>query len=45
MVSIETCRNLLNVGGYKDLTNEEIRSIRDFLYMIGQCQIDNESEC
>ena len=45
MISIETCQKALKEGGYKDLTIDEVRSIRDFLYMIGQYQIDNESEC
>ena len=44
MISIETCQKVLKDGGYKDLTIDEIRRIRDFLYMIGQYQIDNERE-
>lgn len=45
MISIETCQKVLKEGGYTELSIDEIRSIRDFLYMFGQYQIDNESEC
>lgn len=43
MVNLETCRKVLNDGGYdKDISNEEIRSLREFLYMIAQYQVEAE---
>ena len=43
MVNLETCRKVLNDGGYdKEISNEEIRSLREFLYMIAQYQVEAE---
>lgn len=43
MVNLEVCRKILNDGGYgKEISNEEIRSLREFLYMIAQCQVEAE---
>lgn len=43
MVNLETCRKMLNDGGYdKEISNEEIRGLRDFMYMIAQYQVEAE---
>ena len=43
MVSIETCRKILDNGGYElEISNEEIKDLRDFLYRMAQYQIDFE---
>ena len=35
MLNIETCRKILNDGGYElEISNEEIKDLRDFLYRI-----------
>lgn len=43
MVDLETCRKMLKDGGYeKEISNEEIRNLREFLYMIAQYQVEAE---
>ena len=43
MVNLETCRKMLNSGGYeKEISNDEIRSLIDFLYVIAQYQVEEE---
>lgn len=43
MVNLETCRKMLNDGGYdKEISSEEIRYLREFLYMIAQYQVEAE---
>ena len=43
MINVETCRKILNEGGYEfEISNDEIKDLRDFLYRIAQCQIDFE---
>ena len=43
MVSIETCRKILDNGGYGlEISNDEINDLRDFLYRIAQYQVDFE---
>jgi hypothetical protein len=43
MFNIETCRKILNDGGYElEISNEEIKDLRDFLYRMAQYQIDFE---
>lgn len=43
-MNIETCRKILNDGGYElEISNEEIKDLRDFLYRMAQYQVDFES--
>ena len=43
MVSIEACRKILENGGYElEISNDEIKDLRDFLYRMAQYQIDFE---
>lgn len=45
MVNLETCRKILNDGGYdKEISNDEIRSLIEFLYMIAQYQVEAENK-
>ena len=41
MISLELCRRILNKNGRK-YTDEEIEMIREFLYKIGEIQIEVE---
>ena len=41
MISIERCREILGKYG-KELTNEEIKQIRETLYLFAEIQIDAE---
>jgi hypothetical protein len=43
MLSLEECKKILNNGKtkYKD---EEVKQIREYLYMIAELQLENESE-
>ena len=41
MLSIERCREILKEYG-KELTNEEIKQIRETLYLFAEIQIDAE---
>ena len=43
MLNIETCRKILNDGGYGlEISNDEIKFLRDYLYRIAQYQVDFE---
>ena len=43
MLSIEKCRDILKSHNY-DLTNEEIKQGREFLYLFAEIQINAEIE-
>lgn len=43
MLSIEKCREILKSHNY-DLTNEEIKQVREFLYLFAEIQINAEKE-
>lgn len=43
MVSIERCKEILNGKGHK-YTNEEIKEIRDFLYLLAAIQLEREKQ-
>lgn len=43
MVNMETAQNILKEGGYKDINNDEIKILRDYLYMIGRMQVEIEN--
>lgn len=42
MLSIETCKQILNIGK-KKYTDEEIKQIREFLYLMAEFQIESEN--
>lgn len=43
MVNLESCRKMLNSGGYdKEISNDEIRNLIEFLYVIAQYQVEEE---
>lgn len=43
MLSIERCKDILKSHDC-DLTNEEIRQVREFLYLFAEIQINAEKE-
>jgi len=43
MINLETCKKMLN-SGKKKYTDEEVKQLREYLYMIAELQIENESE-
>ena len=42
MLTLETCAKLLN-NGKKKYSNEEVRQIREYLYLMAQLQIESEN--
>ena len=43
MLTLETCTKILN-NGKKKYNNEEVRQIREYLYLLAQLQIESENE-
>ena len=43
MLTLETCTKILN-NGKKKYSNEEVRQIREYLYLLAQFQIESENE-
>jgi len=43
MLSLEICKQVLNNGKRKH-TEEEVRQIRELLYMLAELQLENEKE-
>ena len=43
MLTLETCTKILN-NGKKKYCNEEVRQIREYLYLLAQLQIESENE-
>ena len=43
MLSIESCKEILNKNNYK-LSNEDIKQVREFLYLLAEIQINAEKE-
>lgn len=41
MITLEQCREILNKGKSK-YNNEEIKMIREYLYLLAELQIENE---
>lgn len=41
MITLEKCKEILNKGKRK-YDNEEIKSIREYLYLLAELQIENE---
>ena len=41
MISLEECKKIVNNGKIK-YTNEEIKEIREFVYLMGYLQIEQE---
>ena len=43
MLTLETCTKILN-NGKKKYSNEEVKQIREYLYLMAQLQIESENE-
>jgi len=43
MLSLEKCKELLNEGKLK-FNNEEIKSIREYLYLLAELELENSKE-
>jgi hypothetical protein len=43
MLSLERCKKILN-NGKRKYTDEEVKQIRDYLYMIAELQLENETD-
>ncbi len=43
MLSLELCKKILN-GGKKKFNDEEIKLLREHLYMMAELQLENESK-
>ena len=43
MLTLETCTKILN-NGKKKYGNEEVKQIREYLYLLAQLQIETENE-
>lgn len=43
MLTLETCTKLLNNGKNK-YNNDEVKQIREYLYLMAQLQIESENE-
>lgn len=42
MLPLETCAKILN-NGKKKYNNEEVKQIREYLYLLAQLQIESEN--
>lgn len=42
MITLELCRQILNKNGKKEYTDKDIERVREFLYRIGEIQIEVE---
>ena len=42
-LNLETCTKMLN-NGKKKYSNEEVKQIREYLYLLAQLQIESENE-
>lgn len=42
MITLELCRQILNKNAKRDYTDKDIERIREFLYKIGEIQIEVE---
>jgi len=43
VLNLETCKKVLN-NGKKKYTDEEVKQLREYLYMIAELQLENESK-
>jgi hypothetical protein len=43
VLNLETCKKILN-NGKKKYTEEEVKQIREILYMYAELQLENEKE-
>lgn len=44
-IGIKECRRILKENGYeRDLSDEEIQQLRDFLYQLAEIQIEAENK-
>ena len=42
MLTVETCTKILN-NGKRKYSNEEVKQIREYLYLMAQLQIESEN--
>jgi hypothetical protein len=43
MLSLEVCKKILN-NGKRKLKDEEVKQLREYLYMIAELQLENENQ-
>ena len=43
MLNLEVCKKILNTGKRK-FTDENVKQLREYLYMIAELQIESENE-
>jgi hypothetical protein len=43
VLNLETCKKVLNTGK-KKYTDENVKQLREYLYMIAELQLENENE-
>jgi len=43
MLSLERCKEILN-NGKRKYSDEEVKQLREFLYLIAELQLENERE-
>jgi len=43
VLNLEICQKVLN-NGKKKYTEEEVKQLREYLYMIAELQLENENE-
>ena len=43
MLSLEKCKKILN-NGKRKYTDEEVKQIREYLYLLAEFQIENEQK-
>ena len=44
MLTLDICKKTLNKGK-KKYSNEEVKQIREYLYLLAQLQIESETNC
>jgi len=43
VLNLEVCKKVLN-NGKRKYTDEEVKQLREYLYMVAELQLENESE-
>jgi hypothetical protein len=43
VLNLDICKKVLN-NGKKKYTNEEVKQLKEYLYMIAELQLENENE-
>lgn len=44
MITLERCKQILNKGN-KKINDEDIKLLREYLYLLAKLQIESEEEC